>query len=186
MPPASASILSPSADPFFPSECFLGAVYNDGVPCGLINEHESIANIPDQAIDELFPPTASDAAELDAVDDFLSMMVDLSLIEDVEERARNDSLSCLVKKRWEVRRKEGLRGRPHLFERTANHNEVPISSPNSPTETRVAHLIHDHARQHERRQNKEALRQQQMKVLGHKVMRGHAHSRPIQQPRKQN
>jgi hypothetical protein len=62
MPPASA-ILSPLAAPFYPSsnmeeECPFSVIYSNGIPTGLINEHESIANIPDYTIDEKFPPTA--------------------------------------------------------------------------------------------------------------------------------
>ena len=44
----------------------------------------------------------TDAAEMDAVDDFLNVMVDLSFIEDREEKGRID-LSQVTPKRWEVK-----------------------------------------------------------------------------------
>ena len=61
MAPAS-DVLSPLASPFYPSSCIddcsFSVLYCDGVPTGLVNEHEAIANISDEIIDELFPPTA--------------------------------------------------------------------------------------------------------------------------------
>lgn len=45
---------------------------------------------------------STDAAELDAVDDFLNVMVDLSFIEDREERGRSD-LARVTPKRWEAK-----------------------------------------------------------------------------------
>lgn len=58
----SSTLLSPLAIPFHPStnadECPFSVIYNNGVPIGLVNEHETIANIPDKTIDEVFPPTA--------------------------------------------------------------------------------------------------------------------------------
>eukprot|EP00551_Chaetoceros_affinis_P010426 CAMPEP_0203663468 /NCGR_PEP_ID=MMETSP0090-20130426/1058_1 /ASSEMBLY_ACC=CAM_ASM_001088 /TAXON_ID=426623 /ORGANISM="Chaetoceros affinis, Strain CCMP159" /LENGTH=131 /DNA_ID=CAMNT_0050526391 /DNA_START=79 /DNA_END=475 /DNA_ORIENTATION=+ len=111
MPPASA-VLSPLAIPFYPSSTSDGSfsvVYTDGMPVGLMNEHDVIANIPDNTIDEVFPPSAVDAAEMDAVDDFLNVMVDLSFIEDREERGRTN-LGFVTPRRWEAKRKDGLRG----------------------------------------------------------------------------
>jgi hypothetical protein len=120
MPPAS--VLSPLAAPFVPTsqeynyESFsFSSVYTDGMPSLLFvgdhPEHEIIHNIPDQAIDEIFPPDAMDAAELDAVDEFVHTLVDLSFLEDREEKLRNNF--SFVKKRWESRREDGLKGKPH-------------------------------------------------------------------------
>lgn len=50
----------------------------------------------------LFSYQSLDAAELDAVDDFLNMLVSLSLIEDREERCRFH-LGLVVAKRWEAK-----------------------------------------------------------------------------------
>jgi len=61
MSPAS-TILSPLANPFYPTEMeYDGAfsfVYYDGIPTGIVNEHEVLANISDEALDEVFPPSA--------------------------------------------------------------------------------------------------------------------------------
>jgi hypothetical protein len=67
MPPTS--ILSPLAVPFTPSRegftefASFGAIYNDGMPEGILYgdhaAHEIIHNIPDEAIDEIFPPSAA-------------------------------------------------------------------------------------------------------------------------------
>ena len=46
--------------------------------------------------------SSTEAAEMDAVDDFLRVMVDLSFIEDREERGRND-LGLVTSKRWEAK-----------------------------------------------------------------------------------
>lgn len=118
MPPAS--VLSPLAAPFIPTaleyqyESF-SSIYTDGmlslVCVGDHPEHEILHNIPDQAIDEIFPPDAVDAAELDAVDEFVHTLVDLSFLEDREEKSRNDF--GFLKKRWETRREDGLRGKPY-------------------------------------------------------------------------
>jgi len=115
-----ASILSPLASPFVPiermhdGESIFKAIYNNGVPelvrFGNHSDHDIIHDIPDEAIDELFPPTASDAAELDAVDEFLRTMMYLSYLEEREEKARNGFSH--VKKRWESRRQQGLIGKP--------------------------------------------------------------------------
>jgi hypothetical protein len=54
--------LSPTAEAFQPAWEF--AIFNDGVPCsvfyGCNPEHDVIHHIPDEAIDELFPPTAEE------------------------------------------------------------------------------------------------------------------------------
>jgi hypothetical protein len=64
-----ASVLSPLAMPFTPSRegftefASFDAIYNEGVPqgvlCGDHAAHEIIHNIPDEAIDEIFPPSAA-------------------------------------------------------------------------------------------------------------------------------
>jgi hypothetical protein len=67
MPPAS--ILSPLAQPFAPSRqgftefASFDAIYNEGIPSlavfGSHADHGIIHNIPDDAIDEIFPPDAN-------------------------------------------------------------------------------------------------------------------------------
>jgi hypothetical protein len=57
------SVLSPLAKPFQPIEF---AIFNDGVPSsvyyGSHPEHEVLMHIEDDAIDETFPPSASDVS----------------------------------------------------------------------------------------------------------------------------
>jgi len=63
------SMLSHLAEPFKPSRegytefASFAAIYNDGVPeglvCGSHADHYVIHNIPDDAIDEIFPPDAA-------------------------------------------------------------------------------------------------------------------------------
>lgn len=68
MPPAS-SMLSPLAMPFTPTRpgyeeyASFAAIYNDGIPAGVVvgnhADHEIIHNIPDVALEEIFPPSAT-------------------------------------------------------------------------------------------------------------------------------
>ena len=57
--------LSPSAEPFQPLEF---AIFNNGVPSsvfyGCHPEHEVVQHIPDEAIEELFPPSAEEVCEI--------------------------------------------------------------------------------------------------------------------------
>lgn len=57
------SVLSPLAQPFQPVEF---AIFNNGVPSSVFYgshpEHEVIAHIEDEALDESFPPDASDVS----------------------------------------------------------------------------------------------------------------------------
>jgi len=111
--------LSANAKEFCPSETpvYDGihlCIFNDGVP-SLVLASEADATkilhgITDDAIDEGFPPTAEEAAELEAVEEFVKMMASFDKMEEREERAR-DTFDH-VKKRWETRRAEGLVGRP--------------------------------------------------------------------------
>ena len=59
---------SASATPFEPSSSLNFAIYNDGVPTsvfyGCHPEHEVVQHIPDEAIDELFPPTAEEVRDM--------------------------------------------------------------------------------------------------------------------------
>ena len=119
MPPAAASILNPTAQSFHPrfnEPLDFGTVFNNGVPSAVLTgtqypEHDTLHNISDDALEEAFPPTADEAAEIDAMMDFVLTMSYFDVIEEQEEHARS-GFSCHGK-RWEVRRGEGLRGRPH-------------------------------------------------------------------------
>mmetsp|Transcript_9342 Transcript_9342/g.15503 ORF Transcript_9342/g.15503 Transcript_9342/m.15503 type:complete len:196 (-) Transcript_9342:477-1064(-) len=110
-------MLSPLAAPFHPrgrGEEEFGFVYNNGMPCAsfVSGEHEVLQNIEEDSLDDAFPPDASEAAELDAVQDFVGVMSYLGLCEEQEERSRQD-YSFARGKRWAARREGGLQGRPH-------------------------------------------------------------------------
>jgi len=196
MPPAS-SILSPLADPFCPERegfqeyASFGTIYNDGVAEGILlgnhADHGIIHNIPDAALEEIFPPNAADAAELDAVDDFLRAMVDISFLEENEERTRED-FSHTFKKRWEARRQEGLVGRPHAAslptENFGSHGYMMKGQ-----EERLVHYDR-HRRAHVNALNRRHLldvSKQHHHTYGKKASnKSNGCSRPIHQPRKMN
>lgn len=93
-----------------------GIVFNDGVPSSMLSEHDIVQGYTGEALDENFPPSAQDAAELEAVEMFVDIMATLSMMEEDEERAR--SSFCHIKKRWEARRMDGLVHKP----RPARHS----------------------------------------------------------------
>lgn len=105
--------LSPSAEPFQP--CVEFAIFNDGVPSSVYYgghpEHDVVQHIPDEAIEELFPPSAAEVAELEAADDFVETMAWLSYLDECDEAARFSFAG--FGKRWAARRKAGLVGKPH-------------------------------------------------------------------------
>lgn len=107
--------LSPNAAPFHPyfEPCNI-AIYNDGMPSLTLTSEADCSKIlhgiQDEALDEGFPPDAGDAAELDDVDAYVEEMALLAFLEEQEQMARSDFSH--IKKRWEARRKEGLKGRP--------------------------------------------------------------------------
>lgn len=199
MPPAS-SILSPLAEPFVPTRsgyqnyASFAAIYNDGIPEGVVvgnhADHDIIHNIPDDAIDEIFPPSAYDAAELDAVDEFLAAMVDLSFLEEREEKTRANYAHHLAK-RWEARRQTGLSGRPHKIKAGIRPTTHDFKEPN---EAKLVHFDR-HRRAHaniEHFENRRRLvgasrrgrnHQFQGKKANNMV---HGYVKPIQQPRKMN
>jgi len=91
------------------------AIFNNGIPSsvfyGMHPEHEVVQHIPDEAIEELFPPTAEDAAEMEAADDFVETMAWLSYLDECDEQARFNFAGC--GRRWAARRRDGLLGKPH-------------------------------------------------------------------------
>jgi len=192
-----AYIISPLANPFVPiekihdEESAFKAIYNNGVPelvtFGSHSDHDVIHNIPDEAIDELFPPTASDAAELDAVDEFLRTMVYLSYLEEREEKARNGFSH--VKKRWESRRQQGLIGKPRQVDmRPVTHGASMLRS-NEKTIVKFGNHItklpfSDHEIQ---LREKSFPKYQSTPKSTPRRSRGlHGNLRQIQQPRKMN
>lgn len=111
-------VLSPLATPFAPSQEEpedMFAIYNDGVPSlvgsGPNWEQMILHNISDEALDEAFPPTAEEAAEMEAAELFVETMVNLAMLEEMEEESRKNFVH--IRKRWEARREEGLVGKPY-------------------------------------------------------------------------
>jgi hypothetical protein len=139
-----APILSANAQPFHPFYAPVNiAIFNDGVPSLTLMTESDLTKIlhgiQDDALDEGFPPDAQDAAELEAAEAFVETMADLARMEEREEEARD---FVHIKKRWEVRRSEGLIGRPHA----AKHSVDPVM--HLPKATGISSLIHySHAAQ---------------------------------------
>jgi hypothetical protein len=177
------SILSPNAVAFHPFyEPVNVAIYNDGVPSMTLVSEEEVSEIlhgiQDDALDEGFPPTAADAAELEAVAAFVECMSMLAYLEEREERAR--LTFCHIKKRWEVRRSEGLKGRP----KPAKHTVEEVKHLPRPSLQTVA-LVAQHAHRHSKmkmRQQESASRRTEPRNSKH--IAGARKSMPIQQPRK--
>lgn len=129
--------LSASASPFKPTygvDIDIDiAIYNDGVPSMILTSEEDVYNVLQGIEDPLesFPPDAQDAAELEAVEAFVECMANYALMEEREERMRNDFTH--IKKRWEARRQEGLVGRPKPAkpETMAHAHMVKCASPHN-------------------------------------------------------
>ena len=173
-------VLSPQATAFTPSfEPVNLAIFNDGVPAMSFqpgHESELLHGIPDDAIDEAFPPTAEEAAELEAAEYFVSLMANLAFLEEREEATR--SVHAGLKKRWEARRE--LVGRPRLPKHLVHsvpHGEPRLADSNSL-------VVHDHAHEvlENRMRAKESSRMAKPRVTK-KVAKGPV-QKPIQQPRK--
>lgn len=200
MPPAAPSVLSPLATPFVPTRegyqefASFSGLYNDGVTAGVFYgnhvDHTVIHNIPDDSIEEIFPPSAADAAELDAVDDFLRAMVDLSFLEEDEEKTR-ENYGHYLKKRWEARRQNGLLGKPHTFSRSGMQNmNHAFANMLKPNERKLVHFDR-HRRAHCNIENKRRLlaaaKNHDRHLYGKKGCgSSYGYSKPIQQPRKMN
>jgi hypothetical protein len=148
----TASILSPLASPFQPSLSMMaiddyGAIYSDGVPTAIAvgGEYEILHNIQDEAIDEAFPPSAEEAAELEAVENFIDILATLSLLEEREEAARESFVG--VHKRWSARRKDGLINHPRSPKHIVRHvDHGKLSNPIKATDlVPYDHMAHSMA-----------------------------------------
>ncbi|CAB9520335.1 expressed unknown protein [Seminavis robusta] len=179
-------LLSPLATPFQPAFGSSNAVvFNDGVPCMVEDIHDVIQGYQDETLDESFPPSAQEAAELEAVETFVDIMATLSLLEEREEKAR--SSFCHVKKRWEARRVDGLVGKPHPAFHSVNSVKrnsgkqlkttdlVPFLLSAAPNTALLQNQQRTQARDEYRRMRAE-----------NKARSTHQQPRPLQQPRKMN
>ncbi|GMI51564.1 hypothetical protein ScalyP_jg6361 [Parmales sp. scaly parma] len=112
------SLLSPLAAPFaFGQPQGLNVIHCNGIPSAVFfDDHRSsrrsssIGGLSDEAIDECFPPTDEDLAELEVMDQYLEM---LAFLESVETQEENKRTFALHRKRFEARRQDGLTGKPH-------------------------------------------------------------------------
>jgi hypothetical protein len=183
-------LLSPLAKPFQPAFGSPTAVVcNDGLPSMVgLDIHAIVQGYQDEALDENFPPSAQEAAELEAVEMFVDILATLSMLEDREERAR--SSFCHVQKRWEARREDGLKGKPkpakHLVDSVNHHHHdtttkqlkttdlVPFAHTNR--ELLAAALL----------QSRQQTRAESRRSTNPKVKSNQQQPRPLQQPRKMN
>lgn len=154
-------------------------IYNDGLPCLTFmgTEHEFLASITDEVLDEAFPPTAEEAAELEATEFFVSLMANLAILEEREEAAM--ALHAGLKKRWEARR--GLAGKPraprHLVNQVHHGEPRLIDSHDLVVLDHTPLLIENRFRAKE---NSMATHPKINRKSGSKF----GHKKPIQQPRK--
>lgn len=178
------STLSADAAPFHPMyEPMNIAIYNDGVPSMTLttekDRHDLLYGIEDQALDEQFPPDAEDAYELEAAEAFVMEMVNLAMLEEREERARNTFFH--IQKRWEVRRAAGPSGRP----RPAMNLIVPVNHsskhPAINIKALVPHAHHYRALANDRTQG---VKMTQQRIEPRLTRTMAMPQRPIQQPRK--
>jgi hypothetical protein len=182
--------LSASAKPFHPytfHDPVNSMIYNDGIPSMVMGSKDGMSQIlhgiQDDALDEEFPPDAQEAAELEAVEIFVEMMAQLSLLEEMEESSRVDFHH--IKKRWECRRQEGLKSRPHAPRNLVDRNEHKASMSSFAANCRslVPHSHHRHREQMMMTHHDAARRGGKSKTSA----AGTTASRTvIQQPRKQS
>ena len=141
--------LSPLSPAFSPSMGFeqVGiCICNDGMPslCPA-NVHEEVSilsGIDDDALDEYFPPTAEEAAEIEEAEEFVITMASLALLEEREEHARAN-FGALLPKRWKARRQQGLVGKPRpAHQRPAQETKAHDSK--TVHETRLVSHEHRH------------------------------------------
>eukprot|EP00549_Striatella_unipunctata_P026240 CAMPEP_0118698702 /NCGR_PEP_ID=MMETSP0800-20121206/15378_1 /TAXON_ID=210618 ORGANISM="Striatella unipunctata, Strain CCMP2910" /NCGR_SAMPLE_ID=MMETSP0800 /ASSEMBLY_ACC=CAM_ASM_000638 /LENGTH=171 /DNA_ID=CAMNT_0006598613 /DNA_START=83 /DNA_END=595 /DNA_ORIENTATION=+ len=144
------SLLSPFAAPFRPiwkdenESDFI--IYNNGVPIMIPKSerdtHQIVVGLSDEAIEEHFPLSADEAAELEATDNFVKTLAVLSLLEESEAHARQ-TFSHL-EKRWEKRREGGLIGKPlpprFVLDASLSAGGLPVSVEHSMVKLESHHL----------------------------------------------
>jgi hypothetical protein len=180
--------LSADAAPFHPytfCDPVSATIYNDGIPSMVMSSSHALSDIlhgiQDEALDQEFPPDATEAAEIEAVEIFVEMMAQLSMLEEIEEQSRVDFHH--IKKRWESRRQDGLKSRPrvarHMFDRVDHKSQTNQFS----SQCRVLVPVSHHQYQREKMAHHEATR----RVARNRMPAVPATLRPtIQQPRKQS
>lgn len=178
-------MLSPLAHPFHPTgtiESF--QIFNDGIPSLTPVGTDLIRGFSDETMDECFPPTAQDIAELEAVEEFLHTLVRLEQLEEREERVRHDI--SILPKRWAVRRE--LQGKPRparSAERDGSHSRYAT------TEDELKIIIHDRKqrdfnaeRMEHHHSHRDNIVSKNQAARSNRIMNGKRTTRPIIQPRK--
>ena len=154
-------------------------------PANVHEEASILSGIDDEALDEYYPPTAQEAAEIEAAEVFVFTMARLDLLEEQEEHARAD-FSTMLPKRWAARRQDGLSGKPRPARSTLQEMDVHHALQKPVDETRL--VAHQHRHKNlmltefvSRQRNKAELNRLPTKIPKQK----RAHYRmPIQQPSK--
>lgn len=185
-------MLSVTAKPFHPVHGteVNAIIYNDGIPsCSFKgSDTEFLHTITDEAIDEAFPPSAQEAAELEAVEMFVEMMAMLSHMEEKEELTRFSDEHTGLGKRWQARRE--LKSKP----RPAKHSVKPVVHRHHPGEEKATELVGFDAERNHATLQEHRLRQREIQRMARlttpriskKVTNRHKNHTPIQIPRKQN
>lgn len=184
-------MLSVTAKPFHPTfgTEINGVIYNNGIPCCSFqgSDSELLHSITDEAIDEAFPPSAQEAAELEAVEMFVEMMANLAHLEEKEEMTRFSEDHVGLGKRWEARRE--LHGKPrppkHLVHKVVHQK---------PNVAKISDLVvfdveRSHASLKEHRMIQRETERMARLTTPHKnkvVTNRHRKQMPVHQPRKQN
>lgn len=174
-------------------------IYNDGIPSCTFqgSESEFLHTISDETIDYAFPPSAEEAAELEAVEVFVDLMATLAYLEEKEEATRNNDLGNGLGKRWAARRE--LVGRPHpavhSIEPATHYGHTTHKKNKNETMTDLVETSQQHIHI---RQEQEMARLMLNKAAAAAAAAGkhqyntkgavnkHAAHKHIQQPRKQN
>jgi len=180
-------MLSVTAKPFHPvhGKEVDSIIYNDGIPCLSFqgSDTEFLHSITDDAIDEAFPPTAQEAAELEAVEAFVEMMAALAHLEEREEKTRFHPDHTGLAKRWFVRRE--LVDKPH----PARHSIKPVIHHHQHNDENVTDLVAFatqcfSVKEHKSRQREVSrMERHSMSNKNKKNVNRQQHI-PIQQPRK--
>ena len=147
-----------------------------GIPSCTVPTTGFSNNFTDETIEEAFPPTAQDAAELEAVEKFVELMAGLDLLERREEATR--LVHAGLQKRWEARRQ--LLGRPRVAKNLV-HRKIH-GSPRVEMDDLVVFSKSDKLLEY-RMRSKEHVRMEKPHYQV-KAIRKQAVKMPIQQPRK--
>jgi len=189
---STTSLLSPLAEPFLPHPIFYNqpalqfSIFNDGIPTLYpVDQHDIVTGISDEAIEDHFPPTMDELAELEEVDFFVQMLAHLDLLESREEQSRD---FADLTKRWSTRRKEGAKNnKPHDQGQSSRYHQSHDHGWLGLNEQATDLVQFNKGKDYKR--NGQDIAAQKRANNDHSKRNPKAniqHKRPIQQPRKQN